>query len=341
MLKNPKRLVRLIFVYSIPAFCVLVPLLLYALFYLAGVDERNEVIYGDADWSPDGDYVFLDVNSPYYVRDSAYILDVATFEMRDITPPETSVRNGQWSPDGSQIALLVVREDEDDNELNELYAINLDGTSASVLAGTPRLAWLEWSPDSSQIAFQIWERDVPRIYLTNVSSINQATPLVDGLYPNWSPDSDSIVFVEPDEAIRTIDIDTGDISTLVDTPADYRSAIWSPDGRKIAFVISTRIRHHIYVMDVDDSDVTEVGSLQTPFSPRIYWAPDSSKLAFTIPNRLFVVDIDGTDPIEFSADSMLGLYWHPTADRLSSLVVEGNYLSSPKRIETYELNTVN
>ena len=132
----------------------------------------------------------------------------------------------QWSPDGSQVVVLVSFAVNPD--WSHLYLVNADGTNFRPLngdstdpmfgAGNPA-----WSPDGKRIAFQHWTSDpsAPAGETFNpIGIVDVATgAMVDvgATMPNgffswaWSPDGKSILEVPQDESgeLLVVDIVTG------------------------------------------------------------------------------------------------------------------------------------
>ena len=105
--------------------------------------------------------------------------------------------------------------------------------------------------------------------------------------PVWSPDCKRIAFIQSGQ-LWLADQDGGNVSR-VPTPAGIHPSnpSWSPDGAKIAFSdleffktsAGTQQRAHIYVIDIDGSNLTQLTS--GPYedeSPS--WSPDGKQIAF-------------------------------------------------------------
>src|SRR3990170_1357253 len=103
-----------------------------------------------------------------------------------------------WSPDGSRIAFISVRDGN-----AEIYVMQADGTLQTRLTSNAAGDFFgAWSPDGTQIPF-LSPRDAPsenpnnEIYVMNAAGSGQPRltndPASDG-FPAWSPDGRHIAF---------------------------------------------------------------------------------------------------------------------------------------------------
>ncbi len=103
-------------------------------------------------YSPDGQSLAVQVDQ------DIVIIDVASAAQRRLTaPPETGM-NPTWSPDGSRIAFVTMR-----NRRAEIYSMRPDGSDQRVMVSMPGGAAIDprWSPDGSRIAF-VFLPETPR-----------------------------------------------------------------------------------------------------------------------------------------------------------------------------------
>ena len=139
-----------------------------------------------------------------------------------------------------------------------LYIMDTDGTDLRLLeagdandsqADTTSLygaAAPSWSPDGNRIVFYTYwgaekgRTDGQDIVIINADGTNRKRLTTEGFNadPAWSPDGNKIVFKKLKDrnwGLYILDLKTGKIDLLIDTPYMDRSPDWSPDGKIICF----------------------------------------------------------------------------------------------------------
>jgi Tol biopolymer transport system component len=193
-----------------------------------------------------------------------------------------------WSPDGSQIALVVSKEEQ-----LALYLLDTEnpGAPEKVLERAPLYA--SWSGDSRYLVVHGDEEHF--VVDSKGSELVTELPHRDAFYraPAWWPSGDRYVLAAPDglggRALFIEEAFSNRRTTLgaVESGVAFR---WSPDGSTLAVARSKIPVGGIYdTIEFYRADGTSVGSVINDTLIAFYWSPDSSKLAYvTLANQAAV-----------------------------------------------------
>jgi len=148
-------------------------------------------IFGFA-WSPDEAY-FAFVDDPFDdPMSTLFVLPADGGALSSVTRART-IKHPSWSPDGSQIAVSIARNDQYD-----IWVYPAFGGAGTQL--TDDAAWdgsPAWSPDGSRIAFHSDRGGEWDIWITDADGLAVAQ-LTSGQgfkgYPTWAPDGGAIAF---------------------------------------------------------------------------------------------------------------------------------------------------
>jgi dipeptidyl aminopeptidase/acylaminoacyl peptidase len=229
---------------------------------------------GGAVISPDGDAVAYTVSGADWDA-NRYDTEIWLVRQGDEPFQLTRTDDGsstspQWSPDGRWIAFAADRGDG-----RQIYLIDPDGGEAWALTEDDEgVGGFAWSPDGARIAFtrseeeseteeqreeqygayavedaeyqlvHLWMVEVP-----DKTGTAEATRLTEGddftvSGFDWSPDGSRIAFEHrPDPLINSwmgadisiLDVESGEVTPLVDAAGPDGNPTWSPDGRWIAY----------------------------------------------------------------------------------------------------------
>ena len=230
----------------------------------------------------------------------------------------------------------------------DIYVMDVDGRNQRRVTVHPARDWLPtWSPDGAKIAFvsnrNNANKDHTQIWVIDADGKNPIR-LTDGLvdtYPDWSPDGTKIVYdahLVPEGhdlapgGIAVMDAD-GKNKRLVNNARGLHPS-WAPDGKRIAFISGKHFTNHLYVMDVDGRNRTQL--THDFVNKRLpSWSPDGRSIAYDGDSVIWVVDSDGENPRQ--------LTWHisdtrPTWSPDSELIAFHSFGRDPGIVGIYTVD---
>lgn len=204
---------------------------------------------GDAQWSPDGNWIAFLSDRPGQIKDTPagkrqlYIMPAEGGEAQQITKMENGVNGFDWAPDSKRIAISAEGPDpksmKDRKEyFGEYHVIHADYQMVHL--------WLVDIPQADA-AGRIAKPPEPKL-LTKGDDFS-----VDGF--SFSPDGKRIAFSatrDPDlisgfsADLYTVTVPEGAVKKIVDTPGPDGNPHWSPDGKQIAFNTANAAQYFYY-----------------------------------------------------------------------------------------------
>ena len=169
-------------------------------------------------------------------------------------------------------------------------------TTAPAFDGLP-----SWSPDGTRIAWIVNHDGRNDIVVADVDGSHRAQLTDDAaqdVFPRWSPDGTAIAFSsnrDGDQEIYLMAPDGSDVRRITSNAWDDLAATWSPDGSMLAYV-SMDGGQHVRVLAPDgSSDRAVTSGAGKEWWPA--WSPDGRRIAYESGGIIFIVPVDGGDPV--------------------------------------------
>jgi Tol biopolymer transport system component len=256
--------------------------------------------------SPDGRKVLFTGRMSNDQRSDIWAVELANGSLQNLirTPTGRTDTDGQWSPDGSQIAY-------DSNTGpptfdTSLWVMNADGSNQRhVTTDTTADSWApRYSPDGKRLAFH-WDYKGggrPReIHTINIDGSDERRIAVNAQYPVWSPDGQMLAFYG-----YIINADGSGLRPLLPDEPNARVYLisWSPDGRRVVFGQLVDSQANVFTDNKDGSGKIQLTHFTTAGAFRaIAWSPTGKKIAFSYYHdalsyyneALHIMNDDGSD----------------------------------------------
>ena len=270
---------------------------------------------GETQISPDGRRAVFTVKrtdaekNRYFTR--LWIGDADSGTSRPFTADGHSDSSPRWSPDGSRIAYVSNRDDEDKSQI---YLIPADGGEAQALTKFEEggVTALAWSPDGKKLAFlyratpEQWRKknkeEREEKHLSSPARVHRKLFYrLDGFG----------YFDDCYWQIHVIDVESGEIERLTDEPRNFGGPYWSPDGSRILTIANRRDdddlmgdRPDLWAIPAEGGEPFRIEAPEGP-KEAVAWSPDGKWIAYvghTDPDdtwggrneRVMLVAVDGS-----------------------------------------------
>jgi len=240
---------------------------------------RNPFEDEEAVWSPDGTQIAFNIDN-YAGRCDIYVMNADGSNLRQLTT-DGNAGGPAWSPDGARIAFTRY----DPGNSADLSVMNADGTHPQRLTqtGNKRVFSPAWSPDGTHI----------------VCVFDSSTELL--------AEESTICVLDVQEALRSGGAGIADLRPLPRPGKDVNDRPdWSPTGSQIVFSAVVDDRRHIYVVNVDGTNLRRLTQTEDFDEWAPAWSPDGTQIVFQAnPDAhwdIYVMNADGTGRRRLTTD---------------------------------------
>lgn len=239
---------------------------------------------GDPQIAPDGSSIVFTLSQANResgkVETQLWQCDLDGGNRRQLTRDGRSNSSPRWSPDGSRIAFVSDRIEDDRDGARAIFVMGLNGGDPRELTrhgqGINNLAW---SADGRHIAYTTAfdpenpdekprDKDAaPPVRVTSRIDYKQ-----DGL--GYLGDKRQQIFI--------LDAESGQRRKLTDKAVDYNQPVWSPDGQSIAALRPNRnwMNSQLAVIDVATGAEHLIGP-ETGVVGSWSWSPNGDRIVYT------------------------------------------------------------
>jgi Tol biopolymer transport system component len=249
-----------------------------------------------------------------------------------------------WSPDGSRIAVSLLRGQSPSDAQISLHTLEsstgvggaafVNEAPLTIAEGTPHYA--QWSPDGQKLGITAATPEGLTLFLVDAASTPQSGPPREPLavqrgaplYFDWAPDSASlavhsnedVLLVRPDYAAQQFSVQPLARSRSFRTPA------WSPDGNRLAWSAPGGDSEALWVGRPDQPDAAVLRLAEVEGACAFLWSADGEVIAVAdrqiagspAYRRLRLLAVDGSAERTVQEDEwVFGFFWEPRGDRLA------------------------
>ena len=249
-----------------------------------------------------------------------------------------------WSPDGSRIAVSLLRGESPSDAQISLHSLEsstgvggaafVNDVPLTIAEGTPH--YVQWSPDGQKLGITAATPEGLTLFVVDATPAPQsgspAAPLAvqrgAPLYFDWSPDSASLaVHSNEDVLLVTPDYDAQQFSVQpLASSRSFRTPAWSPDGSRLAWSAPGGDSEALWVGRPDQPDDAALRLAEVEGACAFLWSGDGTVIAVVdrqiagspAYRRLRLLAADGSAERTIKEDDwVLGFFWEPQGDRLA------------------------
>ncbi|MFT5464454.1 MAG: Tol biopolymer transport system component [Planctomycetota bacterium] len=218
-------------------------------------------------------------------------------ELEALPLPTQTLGDPALSPDGSLAIVRMVAGDRD------IFVHDLeDGTETRITTESVNI-FPKWSPNGDRLLYKSLLNGSYDIFEADPTGARAAKPLymreVDLDLGGLTPDGKALLVQisggSAGEDISLVDLDSGELETIVATPGNDEIPTLSPDGRLMAYTSDVSGTTHVYVVPLSGESGTVKVSRGGGDSPS--WATGGAQLAFNDGTQVVLADISFQDEL--------------------------------------------
>ena len=312
-------------------------------------------------WSPDGEWIAFiskrgDINQIQVIRFSGG-------EAFQLTHSNQEINRFEWSPDGKMIAFLQAEDrTEIDKKRSEKYGgFAIDDKEYNLM----RLWLIDFVPERLALSWLPQQMED-----SSFIKLHEPKPLLDSVdftinNFKWSPDGTKIAIGhQPDPLINTffkadisiLDLQTMEVSVLVDNPSADGLIDWSPDGSAIIYTSDLDdttsnyyMNNHLFRINLDEGKSLQLASDFDENMYNLHWTPEgiygiawqkTKRLIVKIdPNtgQAFVIDpgVERVYNLSFSKDGKYVSYTGANDEDLVEVYRSGIRMNKPEKLSNF------
>jgi TolB protein len=225
-------------------------------------------------WLPDG----RQISFTSYVKGNpdAYVMNLATKQVKELVSFRGLNMASSWSPDGSKVLLVLSK---DGNE--EIYVKHVTGNILQRLTHDYSIdVSPTWSPDGTMIAFVSNRSGSPQVFTMNADGGGVSRLTYEGSYntsPHWSPKGNRIAYegmINGEFQIFSVDVDGKNCMQLTFGRGGGESPVWSPGGMYLAFVSVINGQKKVCIINSNGLNLRTLGSPGRSYAlDSLSWSP--------------------------------------------------------------------
>jgi len=274
--------------------------------WISAIDGSNakKLTTGDKNnsnpkWSPDNKSIAF--TSSRDGKNNLYILPIAGGEAEKITEAKGAVSEFEWSNDGNKIAVIIADSPTDVEEKNKKSKNDWYIWEAELKQNRLHLYWINQKDSSQKYMQKVLTKENISVYAFdwNVDGTNIVYSYGKSTKANDNNLSD----------IALINIETGVIKNIANTPAGESTPHFSPDGSLISYYCTENPNDwpgakHAKVYALADGKTWRLKATPNEDGSILGWTADGKNIVWSESNKtltsIYTLSVDGKNSTELS-----------------------------------------